>query len=195
MPTRCWACGEKIGRPPTGRPARYCGAACKQRAYRRRQARSRHRLAACWSSESCEWATPPDFFAQQDRRFGPFTLDVCATAENAKCPIFYTREQDGLRQPWTGRVWCNPPYGRGIGRWLAKAWESVESGAADVVVLLLPARTDSAWWHEYATKGEVVYLKGRLRFGGAKSGAPFPSAVVVFRNAPEVRESVTKPVG
>jgi site-specific DNA-methyltransferase (adenine-specific) len=217
MALRCRACGSKIGRAETGRPPRYCGVACKQRAYRRRQAKARpkpkpkpkpkpgpqHRLAACWSSKTCEWATPQDFFDLLDRRHGPFDLDPAATPENAKCARYYTREQDGLSQPWTGRVFCNPPYGRDIGRWLAKARQSIQSGEAEVVVLLLPARTDTAWWHEYATQGEVTYLKGRLRFGGAESVAPFPSVVLVFRNAREgcpaaprpAAESVTKPVG
>jgi phage N-6-adenine-methyltransferase len=117
-----------------------------------------------------------------------FTLDVCATPENAKCPAFYTRAQDGLAQPWSGRVWCNPPYGRAIGLWVQKAWESVQGGQSELAVLLVPARTDTEWWHRWCERGEVELLRGRLRFGGATSGAPFPSAVVVFGNT----ESVTK---
>jgi hypothetical protein len=89
-----------------------------------------------------------------------------------------------LAQRWQGVVWCNPPYGRSIARWVRKAWESVEQGDAECVVCLLPARVDTRWWHTYCARGEVRFLRGRLRFGGAKSGAPFPSAVVVFRNAP-----------
>jgi site-specific DNA-methyltransferase (adenine-specific) len=90
-----------------------------------------------------------------------------------------------LRQRWSGRVWLNPPYGRQIGAWVRKAWESVQNGDAEVVVCLVPSRTDTAWWHEYVTKGEPPrFLRGRVRFGDADSGAPFPSAVVVFRNAP-----------
>jgi phage N-6-adenine-methyltransferase len=111
-----------------------------------------------------------------------FTLDPCATAANAKCVRFFTLEQDGLAQEWTGRVFMNPPYGRQIGSWMRKAWESAGS-TAELVVCLVPARTCAAWWHEYAARGEVRFLRGRLRFGGAKSSAPFPSAVVVFRNS------------
>jgi site-specific DNA-methyltransferase (adenine-specific) len=134
-----------------------------------------------FSSASCEWATPQDLFDELNREFGGFTVDVCATKDNALCPRYYDREQDGLRQPWTGRVWCNPPYGREIRRWVQKASESVQSGEAEIVVCLVPARVDTAWWHDYCASAEVRFLRGRLRFGEAKSGAPFPSAVVVFR--------------
>jgi phage N-6-adenine-methyltransferase len=130
-----------------------------------------------FSSATDLWSTPPDFFSALDRVFH-FTLDACATAENAKCARFYTREQDGLAQPWTGNVWCNPPYGRTIGKWMRKAWESAQNGAT--VVCLVPARTCTRWWHDYATKGDVLFLRGRLKFGDAESSAPFPSALVVF---------------
>jgi site-specific DNA-methyltransferase (adenine-specific) len=123
-------------------------------------------------------------FADLNAEFGPFTLDACATPENAKCPAYFTKIDDGLKQPWTGRVWCNPPYGRGLERWVKKALESVRSGTAEVVVCLLPARVNTAWWHAYAAQGEVRFPRGRLRFGAAASDAPFSSAVVVFRNAP-----------
>jgi phage N-6-adenine-methyltransferase len=86
-------------------------------------------------------------FDELARRFGPFDLDVCATAENAKCPRFFSPEQDGLQQRWDGRCWMNPPYGRKIGVWVRKAWESALAGAT--VVCLLPARTDTRWWHDY----------------------------------------------
>jgi phage N-6-adenine-methyltransferase len=122
-------------------------------------------------------------------KYGPFDLDVCATPENAKCARYYTREQDGLAQSWTGRVWMNPPYGREIGLWVAKALASVESGDAEIVVCLVPARTDTRWWHQYAAKGEVEFLTGRVKFGGCKNSAPFPSAVVVFCDT----LTVTKP--
>ncbi len=132
-----------------------------------------------FSSESVEWATPPALFAKLARRFGPFDLDVCASPENAKCPRYYTREQDGLQQAWTGRCWCNPPYGRGIGRWVRKAWQS--SLAGTTVVCLLPARTDTAWWHQYVQPfARVHFLRGRVKFGGSRNSAPFPSVVVVF---------------
>lgn len=135
------------------------------------------------SSEADDWATPWATFRQLDAEFG-FTLDACAQAWNAKCPRYFSPEQDGLAQEW-GRevVFCNPPYGRGVtGWWLSKAWEASRAGAT--VVLLIPARTDTAWWHDYAAKGEVRFLRGRLKFerpDGSGDSAPFPSAVVVFR--------------
>ena len=133
-----------------------------------------------FSSKTDMWATPQDTFDALAAEFGPFDLDVCATPENAKCPRYYTREDDGLAQPWTGRCWMNPPYGRTIGQWMKKAYEESQRGA--LVVCLVPARTDTAWWHDYAMKGQIRFLRGRLKFGGAANSAPFPSAVVVFAN-------------
>jgi phage N-6-adenine-methyltransferase len=174
---RCNRCRQPIESSATGRRRRFCSPACRQSAYRKRAKRSVH-----FSSATPEWATPHDLFAELDREFS-FTLDVAATQENAKCERFFTRKENGLAQQWTGHAFCNPPYGREIGGWIAKAWESAESGACDVVVCLVPARVDTAWWHDYCARGEVRFLRGRVRFGGAESGAPFPSAVVVFRNA------------
>ena len=130
------------------------------------------------SSKTDVWATPPETFAALDREFG-FTLDVCALPENAKCERYFTPADDGLSRPWEGVCWMNPPYGRTIARWMAKAVESAAAGAT--VVCLVPARTDTAWWHDYAVKGEIRFLRGRLKFGGAQHPAPFPSAVVIFR--------------
>lgn len=142
-----------------------------------------------FSSKTDLWSTPPDLFAKLDAEFG-FTLDVCAVAENAKCLRYFTPEVDGLKQKWEGTVWMNPPYGRSIGVWVRKAYLSARAGA--VVVCLLPARTDTRWWHEYVTHAhEHWFIKGRLKFGGAPSGAPFPSAVVVFR--PSARRPMVKP--
>ena len=133
-----------------------------------------------FSSKSDLWATPQDFFDKLNAEFN-FTLDVCALPENAKCKDFYTPELDGLAQPWTGRVWCNPPYGRQIGEWVRRAFFAVVGGA-EVVVMLLPARTDTRWFHEYIYgKAEMRFIKGRLKFGGSKNPAPFPSMVVIFR--------------
>lgn len=106
------------------------------------------------------------------------SLDVCALPENAKCARFYSPVEDGLAQPWSGVCWMNPPYGRQIGPWMRKAYEEAQRGAT--VVCLVPSRTDTAWWHDYAMKGEVRFLRGRLRFQGASSSAPFPSALVIF---------------
>lgn len=125
-----------------------------------------------------DWSTPQDTFDELNKEFN-FTLDVCATQDNTKCDKFYSPEQDGLSQEWRGVCWMNPPYGRQIKFWMAKAYTSSLEGAT--VVCLVPARTDTAWWHDYATKGEIRFLRGRLKFGGSKNGAPFPSAVVVFK--------------
>ena len=132
-----------------------------------------------FSSATDLHATPQDFFDQLDAEFG-FDLDVCASPENAKCTIYFTKEDDGLHQDWTGVVWMNPPYGREIGRWLKKANESAKDNGA-TVVCLVPARTDTNWWHEYVIQHEVRFVRGRLKFGDAKNSAPFPSAVVVIR--------------
>ena len=132
-----------------------------------------------FSSKTNMHATPLDFWVKLDAEFG-FELDVCASAENAKCERYFTKEQDGLAQEWRGVCWMNPPYGRQIGKWVEKAYESSLRGAT--VVCLLPARTDTAWWHEYVMKSnDVRFIRGRLKFGDAKNSAPFPSAVVVFR--------------
>ena len=137
--------------------------------------------ASMYSSKTSEWATPPDLFAALNAEFH-FTLDVCATADNAKCARHFTLAQDGLAQEWTGTCWMNPPYGRTIGLWLRKAYESALAGAT--VVCLIPARTDTAWWHDYAMKGEIRYIRGRVKFAGHKWNAPFPSAIVIFRGTP-----------
>ena len=178
---------------PTGRTRLYCSGACRQAAHRRRHARLRTTREVLGSSRSDDWPTDPGFFSVMNERYGPFDLDPCATAENAKCPRFYTREDDGLSRPWTGRVFCNPPYGRQIGAWVARAYEAAQ-GEAELVVCLLPARTDTSWWHDYATRGEVEFVRGRLRFGPLTNPAPFPSVVVVFRADPELRNAagVTK---
>lgn len=131
-----------------------------------------------YSSKTDLWSTPQDFFDELNAEFG-FDLDVCCTSENAKCSRHYTIEDDGLRQKWSGTVWMNPPYGRGIGKWIQKAYESSRAGA--IVVCLVPARTDTAWWHDYCMKGEIRFVRGRLKFGESCNSAPFPSAIVVFR--------------
>ena len=142
------------------------------------------KMAVHFSSATDEWPTPQDFFDRLNEEFH-FTLDVCATPENAKCPRYFTKRENGLLQKWTGTCWMNPPYGREIGQWVKKAYESALEGAT--VVCLLPARTDTAWWHDYCMKGEIRFVRGRLKFGSATENAPFPSAVVVFR--PGVPES------
>lgn len=131
-----------------------------------------------FSSKTDQHPTPQKFFDTLNAEFR-FDTDVCADAQNAKCARFFTQEQDGLAQAWTGVCWMNPPYGKNIGLWMEKAMNSAAAGAT--VVCLVPSRTDTRWWHEYAMRGEVRFVRGRLKFGDAKTGAPFPSAVVIFR--------------
>lgn len=121
-----------------------------------------------FSSKTPHHATPGALYVELDAEFH-FTLDPCPLYGN-----------DGLTRSWRGhRVYCNPPYGREIGTWLAKRAE------AELAVFLLPARTDTAWWHDYALKAdEIRFIRGRLKFGDAKAGAPFPSVVLVYRGGP-----------
>ena len=136
-----------------------------------------------FSSTVFDWATPKELFATLDNEFR-FTLDPCATPETAKCDRFFTETDDGLVQRWSGVVFMNPPYGRTIGQWVAKAYAEAQRGA--VVVALIPARTDTAYWHDFVMHAaEIRFIRGRLHFGGLHErtahNAPFPSAVVVFR--------------
>lgn len=130
------------------------------------------------SSATDEWATPQALFDRLNEQYN-FTLDVCALPSNAKCERYFSQQEDGLSQAWQGQCFMNPPYGRKIGAWVKKAYESAKAGAT--VVCLLPARTDTAWWHDYCMKGEIEFMRGRLKFGNSKNSAPFPSAIVVFR--------------
>jgi len=137
-----------------------------------------------FSSATPEWSTPQDLFDELDKEFH-FELDVCAAAENAKCKKFYTKEDNGLEKPWMGeRCWMNPPYGREISKWIKKAYFSTQERNHGFVVCLLPARTDTKWFHLYIYKKrnvEIRFLKGRLKFGDCKNSAPFPSMLVIFR--------------
>jgi site-specific DNA-methyltransferase (adenine-specific) len=130
-----------------------------------------------FQSKTPEWATPQAVFDKLNEEFH-FTLDPCSTHENAKCSKHYTLEDDGLNQSWKGeRVFMNPPYGRAIGGWIKKASEC----GAELVVCLIPARTDTRWFHDFIYgKAEVRFLKGRLKFGDGKQSAPFPSMIVIF---------------
>lgn len=133
-----------------------------------------------YSSKSNEWATPQYLFDELDRDFN-FTLDPCATDENAKCEKYFTIEDDGLIQDWSNEVvFMNPPYGRDIKHWIKKAYKESLKGAT--VVCLIPARTDTSYWHDYifGKATDIRFLKGRLKFGESKNSAPFPSAIIVF---------------
>lgn len=132
------------------------------------------------SSNKEDWATPAGFFGAVDDEFG-FTLDACASDWNHKVDNYFTKEDDALTRSWAGHiVWMNPPYGREIGKWMKKAYEESRNA---VVVCLVPARTDTAWWHDYAMQGDIRFLRGRIKFeteGGPMDAAPFPSALVIF---------------
>lgn len=140
---------------------------------------------ALLSSKKMDWCTPQDFFEKLDEEFH-FTLDAAASSENAKCEKFFTVQEDSLQQDWGGQVvFCNPPYGRDIGKFVAKGCHEGQKPDT-TVVMLIPARTDTSYWHEYIFgKAEVRFIRGRLRFtdesGTASSPAPFPSAVVIWR--------------
>lgn len=135
-----------------------------------------------FSSESNDWATPQNFFDKLDTIFGPFTLDPASSDENYKVSNHYTMEDDGLSKDWSGnKVFVNPPYGRVLKDWVKKGYEEGQKDDT-TVVMLIPARTDTRYWHDYVMKAdEIRFVRGRLKFGTATTGAPFPSAVVVFR--------------
>lgn len=146
---------------------------------------------AAFSSATDDWATPQAFFNELHKEFG-FVLDVCASSANRKAPHWYGLDhqdptrRDGLTQPWAaeatllgGVVWMNPPYGRTIGQWTAKAAEEAAKGCT--VVCLLPARTDTRWFHDDCYGQELRFVKGRLKFNDGAGSAPFPSVVVVMR--------------
>lgn len=132
-----------------------------------------------FSSNKQDWGTPKSLFDDLDGEF-QFNLDPCATPENAKCDRYFTPDEDGLKQLWHGRVFLNPPYGREIGKWVEKAYHEAQNHS-EIVVCLVPSRTDTKWWHNYAMRGEIRFIQGRITFEGAKNPAPFPSAIVIFR--------------
>jgi phage N-6-adenine-methyltransferase len=133
-----------------------------------------------YSSEKSDWETPQDLFDELNREFN-FTLDVCADHENAKCDRYITKDDDTLVQSWLDKsCWMNPPYGREIGKFIKKAYEESRRGCT--VVCLLPARTDTKWFHDHILgKAQIRFLKGRLTFVGGKYPAPFPSMIVIYR--------------
>lgn len=131
-----------------------------------------------YSSEKDDWETPQELFDYYNFQYD-FTLDVAASAQNHKCKDYFTKEDDGLLKEWYGRVWCNPPYGREIGKWVKKCAEY-----RGLSVMLIPARTDTKWFHEYILNNprvEISFIRGRLHFNNSKNAAPFPSMIVVFK--------------
>lgn len=141
-----------------------------------------------FSSKSDEWSTPQWLFDELNAEFH-FTLDACATEENHKCDKYYTKKQDGLKQNWGGVVFCNPPYSK-IGKWVEKAYYE---GCKDntVVVLLIPSRTDTKYFHNYILhRSEIRFIKGRITFGESVNHAPFPSMIVIFRGAEKPQKGI-----
>lgn len=135
-----------------------------------------------FSSNDNTWETPISFFNRINDEFY-FDLDVCASDENAKCSKYFTEEDDALSKDWKGVCWMNPPYGRQISKWIEKAYQESKKGAT--VVCLIPARTDTSYWHKFIFPyaKEIRFIKGRLKFGKSNNSAPFPSALVVFKNS------------
>lgn len=132
-----------------------------------------------FASAKEDWQTPQDEFDKLNAEFH-FTLDVAASAENAKCACYFTKEQDALKQDWRGVCWMNPPYGIHLYKWIEKAYTESQKGAT--VVCYIPARTNTNWFHDYCLgKGEVRFVRGRPKFVGAKHGLPQPIAIVIFR--------------
>ena len=134
-----------------------------------------------FSSKTDLWSTPQDFFDKLNDEFD-FDLDPCSTHENAKCKKHYTKEENGLIQDWGGhKVFCNPPYGRELKDWVKKCSEESKKSNT-LIVMLIPSRTDTSYFHDYIYKKakEIRFIRGRLKFGDSKNAAPFPSMVVIF---------------
>ena len=143
-----------------------------------------------FSSKSSDWETPQDFYEKLNEEFGPFTLDPCASEETAKCENYFTMQNDGLFRSWAKQtVFMNPPYGRQISNWIRKAYQEAQNPGTKVVCLI-PARTDTKYWHDYCMRAkEIHFVKGRLKFGDSTNCAPFPSAVIIFESD---RETIIK---
>jgi site-specific DNA-methyltransferase (adenine-specific) len=135
--------------------------------------------AVLYSSRSEEWGTPQAFFDSLNAEFG-FTLDAAASKENAKCDRYYTKEENGLWLKWEASTYLNPPYGTSIGTWMAKA---EREATWNTVVCLVPARTDTEWFHRsvWGRASELRFVRGRLRFEGGENSATFPSVVIIYR--------------
>lgn len=143
--------------------------------------------AATTASASVEWGTPPELYAALDAVHG-FTVDAAASHDNHKHARYWTADDDGLNQSWQGeRVFLNPPFGREIAKWTAKARREVRENGCELVVMLIPARTDTTWWHrDVEGIAEVKFLKGRVRYvlGDKKQPAPFASCLLYYRRTP-----------
>lgn len=133
---------------------------------------------ALFTSKSDEWNTPQYLYDHLNEIYN-FELDPCTNGTNSKAPNFYTAEQDGLTKEWDKVTFCNPPYSN-IKEWVRKANEEYRKHGK-TIVLLIPSRTDTQYWHEYIfNQSKIIFIKGRLKFGDATNAAPFPSAIIVF---------------
>ena len=132
------------------------------------------------SSATDRWGTPQALFDRLDGMFH-FEVDVCADDTNHKCPVYFTKEIDGLKQDWTrfGSVFMNPPYGKGMDDWMRKIYTTARAGS--LCVCVIPCRTDTRWWEFVMRSSEVWLIKGRLHYNDGEQGAPFPSCVVIYR--------------
>jgi phage N-6-adenine-methyltransferase len=132
-----------------------------------------------------DWYTPEPLFRAIAEKYGPFTLDAAANENNTKCAEYFTEQQDGRACTWHGRVWCNPPY-HDLIKWVKKAYDETKSGNCEIAVLLLPAQTSTAWFHDYALPfAEICWIRGKQKFGGRKGSAFLGSVVIVFRRSME----------
>ena len=140
-------------------------------------------IKGCFLSDSSEWRTPAGLYHRLDEMFH-FDLDPCATHENHLCDWYFTKDDDGLKQEWAGNVFVNPPYGRELPKWVKKAYEESLEGRCRTIVMLIPARPDTRYWQDiiFPYAAAICYIKGRLKFNDGNQGAPFPSAIVVFKS-------------
>ena len=131
-----------------------------------------------FAAKSVEYETPLSLFDPLNKEFC-FTTDVCSTHDNKKVAHHWTKEEDGLSQKWEGVCWCNPPYGREMPNWIRKAIEASKEGTT--TVMLIPARTNTGWWHELVMPHfEIRFVRGRPKFNGGEHGLPFPLAILVI---------------
>jgi phage N-6-adenine-methyltransferase len=152
-----------------------------------------NKMAVHYSSQKQDWGTPVHLFAALDKKYGPFKLDAAASPLNAKVSNYFTEAQDALKLDWApyGKVWLNPPY-KGISKWIEKCVEESKKGA--FIVVLMPARTDTRYFHDHIYNKkyvDVVFLKGRIRFAGAPASAPFPSMLAIFKPRPTGKKKVS----
>jgi phage N-6-adenine-methyltransferase len=147
---------------------------------------SNKKIDVHFSSKSDNWSTPQYVYDQLSNDYGPFILDVCADEQNAKCENYIDEEMDGLKTEWYGKCFMNPPYSS-VSDWMEKAYK--ESLRGVMTVCLVPARTDTKWFHKYVMEADVVeFIQGRIKFGDSTNSAPFPSMVVVFRSPLEKQD-------